>query len=307
MNVKKLVLAQLVLLAACSRGIKHAPEIPAPVPEAARPAPVLNRIYLEGEVMKYKLTLDYEQTGQPPYSANSRASALVKKRADGVYYESWQWIGTDKAGRAVPLTREALDYRQLLSLDPGFKLAIQDLSKALQLVEPITDTLTFYADAQLAARKGLPLKAGEHLLVEHGAPNSWAGGAVLAGWDCIDFDLTYTAVDDSSGTATLKVLHVPPAKDCGAAPVPWLARPVAGGRNNWYQVRKEGGAYRAGAAVETFEDVLTLSLGDGRILSATQYNVLTGETRACADEALTNCGVPEKFTVTRRLKLSPDE
>ncbi|OGR95879.1 MAG: hypothetical protein A2016_10890 [Elusimicrobia bacterium GWF2_62_30] len=290
-------LAAGLLLAGCAAGGKNL---------AARGPGPIHRSYTEGEVFKYRLTLEYSETAGKDSVTISDGEGAVKKGADGVFYEEWKWTGTSRDGSAAVLTADALSSRQFLSLDPGYKLSIPDLSKAYQLIEPITDTLTFYADVQLAARKGLLLKAGEQLYVEHGRPNSWAGGPTLKGYDCIDFDLTVTEVDRKAGTATLKALHVPPAHGCAEAPAPWLGVPVAATANNWYQVRRQpDGTYAAGAAKEIFDDVIRLSLADGRILSATQYNELTGESRACRDEQLTDCGAPEKFKIVRKLSLLP--
>lgn len=309
MNRKILALAPILLFAACARGIKETP-VTQPPQEALEAAPstaTLRRAYTAGEVFKYKLELNYSEAGTETSRTVSRAAAVVKKRGDGVFYELWQWTGMQKNGADIELPPESLDFRQLLSLDPGFKLAIPDLSRIVPLIEPVVDTLTFYADMQLAVRKGLLLKPGERIFVEHGLPNSWEGGPTLLGRDCVDFDLTLTTVTPSENTATLLARHVPPARGCGVPPAPWLGKPVSDTPNNWYQVRKEGKySYVVGAAKETFDDEIKISLSDGHIISASQLNQVTGETRTCADERLTQCGAPRKFSIVRNLLLSQE-
>lgn len=281
------------VLAACSGG------------KVAGPGAIQRR-YVEGEVMKYKLALDYSQDGQRAYSVVSRAVITVEKAPDNTFHESVQWVSQSKNGADVPLPAENAGFRQTLSLDPARAPAIPDLSKVVPLIEPITDTLTFYADLWLAIKKGVRLEAGQRLYVAHGKPNSWAGGPVLAGYDCVDFDITVAEVDKKRGFAVLRVLHLPPPAGCGEPPAPWMKEPVGDTPNNWFQIRKTGETeYAAGVAKETFDDEIKISLADGRILSASQVNPLIGEKRACRDAALSDCGAPEKFTIERRLLFSP--
>jgi len=270
-------------------------------------SPAIRRHYSEGEVMKYKLTLNYTQNGQPAYVSISHAVITVKKTADNIFYESVQWTHQEKDGAETSLSPESRNVRQLVSLDPAFKLSIPDLSKIIPFIEPITDTLTFYADLQLAIRRGMRLEAGQRLYVSHGKPNSWAGGSTLVGRDCIDFELTISDVDKEHNCAYLRVRHLPPPGGCGEPPAAWMKKPVSDTPNNWYQVTKTGEtAYTAAAAKEIFDDEIKISLTDGRILSASQTNPVIGEQRLCRDAALTDCEKPEKFTIERSLFFSPD-
>ena len=283
-----------------------APPATGRIREIAPPdAPPVRRVYKDGETFSYLLKLTYTEgtrTREPSYSS---AAVTVQKGDDGVYYETWRWLGRVEDGKPEALPQSALDFRQRLSLDPAFRLSMPpDFFKALQLAEPISDALTFYADAQLAARKGLRLSPGDQLYIPYGKPASWAGGPTLTGFDCVDFVLSVSSVNAKAGTATLKALHVPPPFSCAKAPAPWLQEQLFGMPNNWYQVRKEGEAYRAGAGLETFDDVITISLADGHIVSATQYNPLAGEARNCKDEALTDCGAPEQVNILRQLELT---
>ncbi len=305
---RALLLVPVFLAAACAGGRIAAPSGPAAAISPAVPSVPsgMARRYTEGEVMKYRLELDYSGSGEPGSVEISSAVITVNKTPDNVFYESIQWTGKSENGAEVRLSTESLEFRQKVSLDPGFKLAIPDLSQVLPLIEPVVDTLTFYADVQLAVRKGVSPEAGQHLYVAHGMPNSWAGGPVMVGRDCVDFDITVTDVDAVNNWALLQVLHLPPPGGCGVPPAPWMRTPDTETPNNWYQVRKEAdGSYTAGAAVETFDDEIKISLTDGRILSASQVNPLSGEKRVCKDAELTDCGQPQKFSINRRLVLSP--
>ena len=113
-NLKISALAAALLLGGCTHGVKEAPvSLPLPAPIT----PALRRSYTEGEVLKYKLELTYSMTGESETVAVSSAAATVKKRADGVFYEAWQWTGSREAGAERKLSRESRDFRQLLSLE----------------------------------------------------------------------------------------------------------------------------------------------------------------------------------------------
>ena len=62
------------------------------------------------------------------------------------------------------------------------------------------------------------------------------------------------------------------------------------------------GKFSAQIGKETFVASITLSLADGRIVSATLSNpveVLRGE---CSDPALTRCGEPARFQILRQIE-----
>ncbi|MCX5793280.1 MAG: hypothetical protein NTY45_13860 [Elusimicrobia bacterium] len=66
MKNKILLLVSALLLGACSHAVRETVlNQPLPVvPPVEPPVPVLHRTYTEGEVLKYKLTLDYSETGE---------------------------------------------------------------------------------------------------------------------------------------------------------------------------------------------------------------------------------------------------
>jgi hypothetical protein len=107
--------------------------------------------------------------------------------------------------------------------------------------------------------------------VPHGTPNSRAAGAnLLIGEDSIDFDITLQFVDPSAQVATILVQHVPPAKPQVNLPAPWMREPVEKAPNNWVEGGKDDvGRYAASVGKQTVEDRITVSLVDGRMLSAT--------------------------------------
>jgi hypothetical protein len=124
-------------------------------------------------------------------------------------------------------------------------------------------------------------------------PASWADGArVVLGEDSIDFDKTLSRADESAGTVTLLVRHVPPKEPQIKLPAEWMREPASDTPNNWVNVVKQADGYLAQVGKETFDVMTTLSLVDGRILSGTIDNLVVAHERDCGDAALKICGPP---------------
>jgi hypothetical protein len=203
-----------------------------------------------------------------------RADGIVKKDASGAYFEEYRWTDLVSDGQPTALSPGSDGFRQRLSLDPDQMIAPPDLSKAdPKLVGPALDLMSFYSDLWLAIKTGQLTIPGDHLYVKVGNPSSWANGSqVILGQSSIDFDLTLKSVNPSDNTAVLIVRHVPPEKSQVTLSAAWMQVPVSDTPNNWVEVDKLPGKYRASVGQETFTDVLTISLADRKILSATMDN-----------------------------------
>jgi hypothetical protein len=262
--------------------------------------PVLQRRYRDGE------RLHYQMSGQnEAWQYRVQADGIVRRDSRGRYFEEYTWSNLTSGGNAVPLTAESASFRQELSLDPERTPAIPDLSKVSpMLIGPITDMLTFYSDLWLAIREGNFNKPGDHLYFCHG-PNSWAdGNSVVLGEDAIDFNLKLKDISQSDGTATVVIQHVPPAALAVKLPAAWMSAPVGGTPNNWVEVTKDNeGKYVAEVGKETFDVLLTVSLADGRILSATLDNLVLARKCECVDAALTRCGDPVPVQIKRKIEI----
>lgn len=240
------------------------------------------------------------------YEANV-TGIVTKSKGSAYFVEDLRWSDLHVNGQPFPLSPASQQFREQLSLAPGYKLSVPDLSKVQPiLIGPITDLLTFYADVQLAMRQTGLKWPGDHVYVKHGIPNSWADGTyTLIGQDSIDFDLTLVSIDPATQTATLVVRHVPPAQSQIKLPAPWMHTPVGGSQNNWIQVQKTAdGKYAAAVGHETFEADIRLSLPTGRILSATLDNPVDVLERDCHDVTLAACGAPIHYRIRRQIKLT---
>ena len=278
------------------------------VPPSAAPQPALARHYQEGEKIAYTIScINHARAQTTEYEA--RAEGVVNKDPAGIFVEDLAWTDLQVNDGQVRLSQASRAFREPLSLAPGAKLAVPDLGRVqAALIGPITDLLTFYADAKIAMnQKGL-VRAGDHAYVSFGAPNSWADGTrVVIGEDAIDFNVTLQSIDPATQVAIVVVRHLPPQHPQIKLPARWMSTPVSESQNNWVQVEKKSdGTYVAGVGKETFDVELKIALATGRILSATMDNPVDVMERACTDAALTACGSPERYRILREITLTAD-
>ena len=123
--------------------LSGAPLKSASPPAGQIPAPrsPVRRSYREGESIGYTmqgLNKGHLQTRR--YQA--QATGVVRKDAAGVFFEDLGWSDLSFNGAAFDLSPASTAFRERLSLDPDFRLAIPDLSKVQPaLIGPITDFL----------------------------------------------------------------------------------------------------------------------------------------------------------------------
>jgi len=262
----------------------------------------LQRHYREGETLVYRMNAVNES-----WHYSVRAEGAVEKDASGKFFEEFRWTGFVSDGQPVAPTPQTDAFRQRLSLDPDVMASVPDLTKVNpKLIGPITDFMTVYTDLWLAVKTGQLTHAGDHFYMKAGTPASWADGShVLVGLSSIDFDMTLKSLDTSAGTAVLVVRHVPPEQSQIPLPAPWMQAPVADTPNNWVElVQQPDGKFMGGVGKETFTVELTVSLADGKILSAHMENVVKTIARTCTDKALTQCDPPEPHQIVRTIDIA---
>jgi len=261
---------------------------------------LLARNYQQGEKLTYRMKgINWGSR----YEA--QANGVVRKDSSGTFFEEFTWSDLIVNNTEIPFP--SANVRQFVSLDPGYKLSIPDLSQANpNLIGPILDLLTFYADMQLAARQPGLAQAGDHVYIKHGIPNSWADGSrVLIGEDAIDFDVSLADINATERIATVIVRHVPPAQPGIKLPADWMRVPVADTPNNWVQVvKKDEGKYSVQIGKETFEVEIKVNLGTGKMISATMDNPVDVLERECADAALSSCGDANRYQIRRQIEIN---
>ena len=301
-----------VFLAAAFSQIGLAQGQPASTGNGSTPAgqKLLTRHYEEGEKLSYHMkATNQDRHGTLRYEI--QADGVVKKNGTGQFVEEVGWSNLVVNEKATALSSASSNFRQPLSLSPGYTLSIPNLSQVDPiLIGPITDLLTFYADMTVAAAQGTLTHPGDHFYFKHGAPNSWAdGNYALIGEDSIDFEVTLTHVNTVDKIATIEVRHVPPPQPEVKLPVAWMRAPVSDTPNNWVEVTKNFASksaadkYVASVGKETFDVQIKISLVNGQMISGSIDNPLEVLERNCADEALTTCGDPVRYKIRRQIEI----
>ena len=266
---------------------------------------LLSRHYQDHESVTYQMH-GVNQGHLRTISYDARADGLVKIGANQTFYEEFAWSDLRVNNQPFALSLASQQFREDLSLSPDYRLSVPDLSKVQPiLIGPITDLLAFYADVQLSMHQPTLTHAGDHILVKHGTPTSWADGTyVVFAQDSVDFDITLESIDPSTQVAKILVRHLPPTEGQIKFPAPWMLTPVGASPNNWVEVEKNGtGKFTAEVGRETFQVGIKLSLSTGRILSASMDNPVEVLERDCDDSALTVCTPPTRYTIKREINL----
>jgi len=276
----------------------------------ARPQKLLSRHYVGGTKLSYLMkATNQDRHGTLRYEI--QADGVVKKNADGKFVEEFGWSNLVVDGKPKTLSDGSANFRQSLSLEPGYMLTVPNLSQVDSiLVGPITDLLTFYADMIVAVGQGNLSRPGDHFYFKHVAPNSWAdGNYALIGEDSIDFDVTLDSIDTANKTAMLTVRHVPPPQPEVKLPASWMQTPVADTPNNWVELTRNFSSksaadkYAASVGKETFEVQIKVDLAAGRIISGSLDNPLEVLERDCTDETATTCGDPIRYKIHRHVEI----
>jgi len=278
--------------------------VAAVVPLAAQRAPdaerLLTRRYVDGARLRYRMN-----TRDNADISTVTIAATTRRTADGHFVEDLAWSDLFFNGAPRTLTASSQAFRVAVNLEGGAPFGPLELSKVPNLIGPVTDMLTFYADLFLAMHQGALHAPGDHFYFANPSPSSWADGTVFTlAEDHIDFDITMTAVDARAGAAALVIKHVPPSAPKVRLPADWMRAPVAGTANNWVQVRKTTDGFAASVGRETFDVRLQVATSDGRILAASMDNPVTRITRDCSDAALTHCGDARPSPVMRHVDIS---
>jgi hypothetical protein len=264
----------------------------------------LGRRYRRGDRQQFEMTASHEDPrGILRYSAT--ANTTVATDTAGRFTETVDWSALTVNGAAVPLTPANSHAVQSLSLDPRVQAQIPNLRAAHpSLIGPMLDLMTFYVDLQLAAKQSDLVRPGDHRYVSVNFPASWADGQqVILGQDAVDFDLTLASVDRATNRATLVVRHLPPPTPAITVGSDWMKVPVGPAANNWVQVVRAGDRYVAAIGQETFDVTVTVSLSDGRLLSATMVNPVEVMERVCSDRALEHCDAPRRYKILRNVSV----
>lgn len=268
---------------------------------------LLARWYELGERVSYRMTgANTDRTGTIPYSAT--VSGIVKRDETGRFFEELEWSALNWNGMPVQIPSPNQQARQVLSLSLDRKPDMPDVSRIHpRLIGPAVDLVTFYTDAWAAMQQPALRSAGSRAVVfNHGDTTSWADGTrVVLGEDSTDLEIGLEEVNMAEGSATLTVLHVPPALPKIKTSAEWMRTPLKDAPNNWVQVVRAGARrFVASIGHETLEVQIQLSLTNGKIFSARMDNPVEVFERECTDEALTMCNEGIRYKILRHVAIA---
>ncbi len=273
--------------------------------KSQRGSNIFVRHYRLGEQLIYHMK-GINQSGKNVRRYSIDAVGDVKKDSAGTFYEEYKWRNLIVNGKQETLTQSSKKFRQFVSLEKGYKLSIPGLGKVQpNLIGPIVDFLTFYADLRLAMRQNGLVHPGDHVYVKDNKPNSWADGhRVLLGQDAIDFNIALKSINLDNHTAEFIIRHVPPSRPDVKLPAAWMHKPVKNTPNNWVQIVKiPGGKYYASVGKEIFNVQMKISLLSGKIITASLDNKVYTENRICSDPKLLHAGKPNYGTIIRKIEI----
>ena len=262
--------------------------------------PLVRRYGLGDSVGYHMEAINAQRQASVAYSAD--VVGIVRRDSAGAFIESLRWttLSRNGAASAPPDSGRAA---QTISLDRGWQ-PVPDVRRLdPRLIGPALDLFTFYIDAKLAAAQEGLRRQGDHVYLPLGIGGSWADGTrVLIGKDAVDFDISMLAIHEKEKTAEVLVRHVPPQRLSLQLPASWMS---SGATPNWVEIESTpNGRFRGRAGVESFDVTLTLSLVDGRLLSAIMENPVQVMERECADRALVDCGPATRYRIHRRIAVT---
>lgn len=268
---------------------------------------LLTRWYELGERVSYRITATTrDRTGTSSYAATARS--IVKRDQMERLFEEFEWPDLVWNGMPVQMSPIDAQARPILSLSADRRPATPDLSKvAPRLIAPTVDLLSFYADAWVAMQQPTLRFAGNRAIVfNRGETTSWADGTrVILGEGSSELEITLDDVNLNEGTATLTLLHAPPARPPIRIPAEWMRTRVTDLPNNWIQVVRVGPRQLvASVGKETREVTMRMSLTNGKIYSARMENQVDVFERECTDEALTMCGEAVRYQINRQIAIA---
>jgi hypothetical protein len=259
------------------------------------------RRYVAGDTIAYVMNGINTEGGRDTIRYRGAAVGFIVRDSLNRWAERLTWTRLDRNGAVMPLDPSRA--RQTLTLEPGWQV-LPDLSRVEPgLIGPMLDLFTFYFDAKLAVAQPTVRSVGDSVVLSLGVGGSWADGqSVVLGKDAIDFEIKLLGL--TPDRATVEVRHVPPHENKLELPAAWMNDRVGARPNNWVEVaRTPDRHYRARVGTESFTVELQLSRADGRILGATMQNPVDVVERDCDDRALSMCGPPRRYHISRVISL----
>lgn len=274
---------------------------------AQQSAPLLQRVYKDGERHRYKMNTMYYQNGSRKSETIAVCEITVSKDSAGLPAETLRWISQKVFNGTDTLDETAMAQR----VGPySYSLHAEGSLRLPEITEPgmtgaITDFHTFCVAISSRAGLGSLREKGDHWQSSSPVKGNFANGkTILKGEDCITISNDLIAIDDKKAVIATKFL--PPSNPCLQYYLPDMAASVAGDTLNNIQMIMYAGKDKVNLQFgkELFEITSHLARSSGLLEQAVMKNELRLKLRVNCNEKLDGCQAELPWTIYREVTLS---
>ena len=275
-------------------------------PTVLQASDLSGRKYKEGEIYRYRLTMEELHDGKFDHKNIAVCELKVIKNSLGVYNDEVRWVSrkTINEKDSIDATKEALLVKPyLISLDPKGKIDLPKI-EIPEMTEPIQDFNTFFVAASSMVGATKLTNKGDSILNKEGVIADFSNGSfILKGEDCIAFSVKMT--DCTNDQVMIRTTFFPPVKSCLTFLTPDMNTPVVPNTINNFQMVMQTAPdkYLVQYGREFFYVNSTIQKSDGKIIHATMFNQLNLKMKINCDKDYKDCQFEMPFTEVRSLIL----
>jgi len=275
-------------------------------PAVLQASDLSGRKYKEGEIYRYRLTMEELHDGKFDHKNIAVCELKVIKNSLGIYNDEVRWVSrkTINEKDSIDATKEALLVKPyLISLDPKGKIDLPKI-EIPEMTEPIQDFNTFFVAASSMVGATKLTNKGDSILNKEGVIADFSNGSfILKGEDCIAFSVKMT--DCTNDQVMIRTTFFPPVKSCLTFLTPDMNTPVVPNTINNFQMVMQTAPdkYLVQYGREFFYVNSTIQKSDGKIIHATMFNQLNLKMKINCDKDYKDCQFEMPFTEVRNLIL----
>ena len=275
-------------------------------PAVLQASDLSGRKYKEGEIYRYRLTMEELHDGKFDHKNIAVCELKVIKNSLGIYNDEVRWVSrkTINEKDSIDATKEALLVKPyLISLDPKGKIDLPKI-EIPEMTEPIQDFNTFFVAASSMVGATKLTNKGDSILNKEGVIADFSNGSfILKGEDCIAFSVKMT--DCTNDQVMIRTTFFPPVKSCLTFLTPDMNTPVVPNTINNFQMVMQTAPdkYLVQYGREFFYVNSTIQKSDGKIIHATMFNQLNLKMKINCDKDYKDSQFEMPFSEVRNLVL----
>lgn len=273
---------------------------------AQQSKPLLERKFRQGEIFRYRLTMDELHNGQWTSTLVSVCELKTVIDSNGVPNDEVRWISKKKITPkdTVDETNEALSVKPFnISVDIRGSLKIPKIEQP-GMTEPIQDFITFFVAVSPQLGTTELNQKGDSIVNTKTIQADFSNGhPIIKGDDC--FRVTKQLIDVTKKELLFKISFLPPDQSCFNYILDEMKEPVMKDAPNNFQMLQETGNDRLNVQYgrEKFIINSTNRRSDGKIISATMSNTLNLKLKLNCNKEYKDCQGEFQFVMQRNLRL----